>query len=87
LYDSYLARRETSLVWDVGEGLMVCDDFKDLTVEVMSPCFEAFYNGQEFLVGNVIIALNWVEFAGFIGYWMPAIIIMFLEEDSCPGIV
>jgi hypothetical protein len=52
----------------MGEGLMVCDDFKGLTVEVMSPCFEAFCDGQEFLVGDVIITLSWVEFMGFIGY-------------------
>jgi hypothetical protein len=82
-----LARREVSLVWYVGEGLMVCDNFKGSSVEVMSPCFEAFCDGQELFVGDVIIALSWVEFIEFIGYWMPAIIIMFLEEDSCPGIV
>jgi hypothetical protein len=82
-----LVKREVSLVWDVGEGLMVCDNFKDLSIEVMSPCFEAFCDGQEFLVGDVIIALSWVEFTRFIGYWMPAIIIIFLEEDSCPGIM
>jgi hypothetical protein len=71
----------------VGEGLIVCDNFKSSSVEVMSPGFETFCDSQEFLVGDVVIALSWVEFMGFIGYWMLAIIIIFLEKDSCPGIV
>jgi hypothetical protein len=71
----------------VGEGLMVCNNFKGLSVEVMSSCFEVFCDGQELFVRDVIIALSWVKFTGFINYWMPAIIIMFLEENSCSGIV
>jgi hypothetical protein len=71
----------------VGEGLMVCDNFKGSSVEVISSGFEAFCDGQEFLVGDVVIALNWVEFTEFIGYWMLAIIIMFLEKDFFSGIV
>jgi hypothetical protein len=66
---------------------MVCDNFKGLSVEVMSSCFEAFCDGQEFLVGDVIIAPSWVKFTEFIDYWMLAIIIMFLKENSCLGIV
>jgi hypothetical protein len=87
LYGSYLARRKISLIWDVGERLMVCDNLKGWFVEVISPGFEAFCDGQEFLVGDVVIALSWIKFTGFIGYWVPAIIIMFLEKDSCPGYV
>jgi hypothetical protein len=63
-----LARGEVSLVWYVGEGLMVCDNFKGPFVEVMFPCFKAFCDGQEFFVGDVVITLSWVEFTGFIGY-------------------
>jgi hypothetical protein len=43
-------RRDVSLVWYVGEGLMVCNNFKSPSIEVISLCFEAFCDGQESLL-------------------------------------
>jgi hypothetical protein len=75
----YLLRSEIWLRRNVNQRVVISDNIKLVSIEVVSLFFQCIINREKLLVWNIELALSWREFTGLVSYWIP-ISIMQLQK-------